>query len=70
MHFVLFTGSVLNMLSEDLFKIVFDNKAYSAESRLISIIKAEIHYDVALICYLIELFVAAISAAHTGSHDY
>ena len=69
-NFILFTGSVFDMLSEDLLKVMLDDKAHSAEARLISIIQAEIHNDIALFRYLVELLVAAVSAAHSGSHNY
>ena len=68
-HLVFFPGTLFDVLSEDVLKVMLDYKADSAESGLIRIIKAEIHYYVALIGYLIELLIAAISAAHAGSHD-
>ena len=70
MHFVLSAGAVLYVFPEDLFKVVLDDEAHSAESRLISIIETEVHNDVALVCNFVELFVAAIPAAHSGSHDH
>jgi len=57
------------VLFEDVFKIVLDDEAYPAESRLIGIIKTEIHYYVALIRDAVELLVSAVSAAHSRSHD-
>ena len=68
-HFILFGCAVFDVLFEDIFKIVLYDEAYPAESRLIGIIKTEIHYDVALIRDAVELLVSAISAAHARSHD-
>ena len=57
------------MSLEYILKVMLDDEADSSESRLISVIKAEIHNDVALLGDLVELLVAAVPAAHSGSHD-
>ena len=69
-HFVLLAGTVFDVIFEDVFKVVLDDEAHPAESCLISIIQTEVHDDIALFSYLVELLVAAVSAAHAGSHNY
>ena len=69
MCFVLRAGSFLNVSLENIFKIVLDDKAYSAETGLPCIIETEIHDDVSLLSDLIKLFISAVSAAHACSHD-
>ena len=70
MDVIFFSGAAFDVSSEDFFEVVLYYEADSSESGLISIIQTEVHDDVALIRDLVELLVAAVSAAHAGSHDY
>ena len=69
-NFLFFACTVFDVSFEDFLKVMLDNEANSAESRFVCIVKAEVHDDVALLGDAVKLFVAAIPAAHAGSHDY
>ena len=63
----------LNSVTDCLFKIIlilfFDNKDNFLKSRALCIINGKIHYDMPFLIYGIDLFEAAVSAAHTCCHN-